>query len=733
MNKNIFRKKIIIALLLCASISGTVFFTGCGQNNSDSSGISQSSASSSEQKNSEQKVSVLSESSNSTVSFDSNDTDASYDENTATKIKFGSSSAEISGNSASANKAQVTISSSGTYIISGSTDDGNIKINAGKDDVVKLVLDNASIGSKTSPAIYSSKAKKTIIIIPDGTSSTLSDGSSYVTESSENSDTSSTESSDSNNPNAAVFCQDDLTILGNGTLNVKGNAKNAITSKDVLRISGGTININAKNNGITGKDNLAIIGGNITVTCDGDGIRSTYSKDDDDSKGHIFIENAVIDINSQEDGIQAEKNLIINSGTFKIKTGNGSEDSSTKANSSKGGNDLGKRTETSQTNSSTETTSRKGIKAGTDIIINNGTFTLDTYDDAVHCNGNIEINNGTFEISTGDDGIHADDTLSIKNGKITVSKSYEGLEGNIINISGGTIDVTSSDDGLNAAGGNDSSGFGGNRPPDNFRGRINSENNSANESSSNSDTSKVSSENSSEPQLTISGGTVYINADGDGPDSNGNLTISGGTVVINGTTSNGDGIIDHDGNCRINGGNLIGSGTYGMLEMPESSSKQNSVAIMFTDTQKAGTLVYITDSDGNILTAMTPQKDYSCIVFSSSQLETGKSYIVYTGGTATGKSVNGYYSQASVKDGTKYTEFTISESVTYADKNGNTTYSGMGNRNGNANGNRPDGTPPDSNNQNGTPPDGNRPNGTPPDGNPPTPPDNQINNNSQTA
>lgn len=685
--KSTLQKKIIIALL-CTSLIGTALLTGCNQQtetSSPSSSVtsSENSAQNSDTDNKNNTVDYQ-ESSNSTVTFEDNDLDTSYDENNSTKIKLSSSSAEISGNGASVNGSTITISSAGTYIVSGTADDCQIEINAGKNDVVKLVLDNASLTSKTASAIYSSKAKKTIILLPDGTSSTLSDGNDYFTEtSSEGSDTTNNETDSSSQPDAALYCQDDLTILGNGTLTVNGNAHNGITSKDILRITSGTINVNSKNHGITGKDSLAIEGGTLKITSGGDGIRSTYAETDDSSKGHIFIENADISITSQNDGIQSEKNLIINSGTFNIKTGDGAESNSSKTNSSTGQGGFHGFPNRSQTTDSLASVSQKGLKSGNSITVNNGTFTLDTFDDSIHSNENVEITGGTFDIKTGDDAVHADDTLLIKNGTITVSQSYEGLEATTVNITGGTVDIKSSDDGINSAGGNDSSGFGGfgGRPQDKFMNQNNTD------TQSDTDETKQTS-------MTISGGTIYINADGDAIDSNNKILISGGTLVINGTTSTGNGIIDHDGDCEITGGTLIGSGTSGMLEMPESTSTQNSVAIMITQTQKAETPVYIADSQGNILVLMAPQKDYSCIVFSSPQLKTGETYTVYVGGTASGEAVNGYYTQTSVKDGTKYTEFTISESVTYVNESGVTTYSGMGGGKGNRQPVSPDGTKP---------------------------------------
>ena len=65
--------------------------------------------------------------------------------------------------------------------------------------------------------------------------------------------------------------------------------------------------------------------------------------------------------------------------------------------------------------------------------------------------------------------MHADSALLVNGGTITVTESYEGLEGLNITINDGKIEITASDDGMNAAGGNDASGFGG-RGGDGFKG-----------------------------------------------------------------------------------------------------------------------------------------------------------------------------------------------------------------------------------------------------------------------
>ena len=746
-------KRILLATLLCAALAGSMLFTGCSQQQNTSG---------------KKLISTAQSTSNSTlssaadtpkVSFNEEDTSTEYSEENATTVKLSGSSAEISGNGAALDGTTLRITAAGTYLLSGQFNDGQVLISAGKDDTVRLVLDNVSLSSSSGSAVYAEKCGKTILLLKDGTKNTVSDGSSYVSDTDEDSDA----------PNAAVYCKDDLTILGSGSLTVTGNARNGITGKDIVRISGGSIDVTAKHNGITGRDALAIEGGTISVTTtDGDGLRSTYSDTDKSDKGHITIGNAAITIISGSDGIQAAKNLDISSGTISITTGGGAGEVKTQQGGFGGPGGF-------QQKSSGSEESIKGLKAGSNITVSGGTVTVDAYDDAIHSNGDVFIKDGTLSLKSGDDGIHADTTLAVTGGNITVSQSYEGFEAIAVDISGGVIDITATDDGINEAGGNDNSGFGNFDNNMNFGGRRFRRDFNNNQSGESSDTdnqqpgnppelpsgmpsdmqpgnppelpsdmpsdmqpgnppelpsgmpsdmqpgnppelpsdmpsdmqpgnppqNNENSQNTENKQdddsistaLNISGGTVYVNAQGDGLDSNSALNISGGLIVVNGTTQGGNGIIDHDGTCIVTGGTLIGAGTSDMLEMPGESSTQKTAVILFDQQQAAGTLVYISDSNNHIIAAITPEKNFGCVILSCPELKDGETYKVSLGGTATGDSTHGYYSQATVSGGTQYTTFQLSGTVTYVNQNGVTTYNGgMGGMRGNRGGMRNNGT-----------------------------------------
>ena len=640
-------KKAMIAAMLCLTLVGMTVCSGCDDHTGQESVI----------------VSA-DESTAPTVTFSDEDKDVNYSESDAVIIDLSTGK---DGEGAAFREGTLTISAAGTYILRGTLENGGIVIHAGEEDTVRLVLENAAVTSCNAPALYASQCAKTIILLPEGTKNVLSDGST------------DTSDDDSDSGNAAVYVQNDLTILGEGMLTVNGNSKNGITSADTLRITGGMITVNAVKHGIMGKNNLAVQNGNVTVTCGGDGLRSTYS-DMDEEQGHVYIADSDIAVTSKGDGVQAEKRLIISGGTMTLMTGGGADASD-----------------------SSDDESSKGVKAGKMITISSGVLDISSLDDAIHSNGDVSLAGAVFTIKTAAHGVHADDTISFKSGTITIEQSKEGLEGTVVDISGGLVDITASDDGINASDGSDTNQFGGEMPPDGFNpnGEMppdgfnpNGEmppdgfnpNGEAPQGNGSPDDTAPSEdgEETNRALIRISGGTVYIHADGDGIDANGDIIMTDGTLIVNGTTSQGDGILDHDGSFMVSGGTIIGAGTSSMLELPDDSSSQQMIAVLFDTMFPADTLVYITDSKGSVTAAMSPCNSFNCFIVTSDQIKAGETYTIYTGGEVSGESTHGYYSKATVSGGTVYSSFTLgSDIVSYVNADGLTVYTGgMGGRNG---------------------------------------------------
>ncbi|HCD80718.1 MAG TPA: hypothetical protein DEQ65_00005 [Ruminococcaceae bacterium] len=535
--------------------------------------------------------------------FSNKDTEYDYDESEATVIKESEDA--------------VKITAAGTYVITGRH--SSITVSAPDSAKVRIILKNATVQNSSGPAIYITAADKVFITAYKGTVNTVSDGSAYSSD------------FDGTNVDGAVFSKADLTLNGEGTLNVTGSNKCAVVSKDDLIICGLTLNAKSLGSAIEGKDCVKSKDATVTVTSGGDGIKSTNSEDT--ARGFVYIESGLFNITAAKDGIQAETLVKLSGGEINVTSGGGAPEKV-----SSGG--VGRAP--FESSSSDDEESTNGIKAGTLILAEGGTITVSSADDTVHSNGDIQINGGKFALSSGDDGIHADNALIINSGEITVSKSYEGLEGKTVTVTGGNIDITSSDDGINAADGSSSSSGG--APGANA---------------------------SSDVYINISGGYITVNASGDGVDSNGNIDISGGVILVSGPASDGDSALDCDGTATVTGGTAIFCGSAGMAETFSDSSSQPSLMYTLDSAAAAGKSVALVNSEGKVIASFVPSKQYINIVISSPYLAVGSSYTLSVGGTVSGCDKNGYTDNGSISDAQSANEVKIiSVSTTYGKSGG---------------------------------------------------------------
>lgn len=566
-------------ILLCLSLC----LTGCSNNTSNEKQINNSEVSNHEEINIDTNAQVESALETIENMKGKNFENVEINENTATQIKLNGSSIDVIGNGVNVENNVATIITAGTYSITGSTDDGQIIVDAG-DNNVTLNLNNATIKSKTSSPIYIKSAKNTTIYLEEGSKNYIEDATTYIYQNTEETE-----------PDSAIFSKDDLYITGTGLLNVKANYNDAIKSKDDFAILNGTYIINSVDDGIIGKDSVSIKNGSITINASGDGIKSTNTEDA--SKGYVAIENGTFNIVAQSDGIQAETDINIANGNFKISTGGGSEISSNNINDNQM---MGKRKwgKWETTLDADDTQSAKGIKANNNLTIISGTFNIDSSDDSIHCNNNIVISGGDICILAGDDGIHADNYVSITGGNINIDKSYEGIEASVIEIKNGNISVTASDDGINVAGGNDGSAINGRLGQNSF--------------SSNSNN-----------YLRIENGNIYVNAAGDGLDANGSIYIKGGKVEVAGPTNSGNGALDYDRECVITGGEVIAYGASGMAQNVSSSSTQNTISINGNYSSKD---VLKIKHDNEEIYTCTFKKNCQSVIISIEALKTGEQY-----------------------------------------------------------------------------------------------------------
>jgi len=540
------------------------------------------------------------------ISYDENDYYQDYEDNDYTEIVLDKE------------KDTLKITEAGTYELHG-TLQGQILIQAGDNDVVRLVLKNAVITASNGPAVLCTKADKLILSLYEGSENHISDSQSYQAVS-------------ENEEDAAIFVQDDLTINGKGSLSVNAQYQDAVKAKDTLKLMEGDYQIQAADDGIVGKDAVYIHDGSYQVNAQGDAVKSTYDKDDE--KGDIAIENGTFQLKAGLDGIQAEKDCIIYNGDFVIESGGGSANGATAANAFQpGGFGMWERQDTA---SNSDTQSAKGIKAQNSLAIYDGSFDIDAGDDALHSNGDITLTNGSYRLASGDDGVHSDAVLTIHGGRIDITQSYEGLEGSDVVIYDGYIQIVSIDDGINSAGGSDSDNEA--QPsPDHFK-------------------------EGGNHTLEIHGGNIQVDAQGDGLDANGAVTMDGGSVVVFGPSDGANGALDYDTSFVISGGILIATGSSQMAQAPSEASTQNAIMVNLPQ-QEANSLFYIADEAENALIGVAPTRAYSNVIISTPDLKTNQSYQLYTQGSGDSSNDAGYV-ESKISGGTLLATVTLDSVIT---------------------------------------------------------------------
>ena len=272
--------------------------------------------------------------------------------------------------------------------------------------------------------------------------------------------------------------------------------------------------------------------------------------------------------------------------------------------------------------------------------------------------GFTRLSAGSVTVSAGDDGLKAPHTLEISGGTLNIEKSNEGIEAQYINILDGDVTVNSTDDGINASLKDSSSdtssdttsgtAAAGQQTQQNQNGQVQQAPAGGGAAPGGSQGSTGQNQNMPQPPtdgtmpgggggtfevvdaaINISGGTVTVNAEGDGIDSNGTATFSGGTVTVNGPTAGGNNALDSNGDLLLNGGTVTAGSTADMFEAPSSASTSGYLKITDSSALTQGSTIQVTDSSGTVVANYKITKSgVQLVLVSNKNIVKGQSYTV---------------------------------------------------------------------------------------------------------
>ena len=288
----------------------------------------------------------------------------------------------------------IVIDTEGVYVLSGQAENVTIRVAADSKDKVQLVLDDLQITNTDTPCIYVSSADKVFLTTVSGNNRLTVNGT-FTADGDTNTD-------------AVIFSKDNLVLNGTGSLQVV-STDNGITSKDGIKITGGSYEISCERSAIEAHEEIEISDGTIVVSKCNDGLHA--ENDDDDTTGTIYIGGGSLQIAAADDAIHATTIVRIDAGEMVLDAA-------------------------------------EGIEA-TDIQINGGTIVITASDDGINAAQKsssltplFEMNGGdvTITMGAGDtDGVDANGDIIINGGTIRIDGNstfdYDGKA----EYNGGTI------------------------------------------------------------------------------------------------------------------------------------------------------------------------------------------------------------------------------------------------------------------------------------------------------
>ena len=501
----------------------------------------------------------------------------SYDESQATQVTLADQTATVTGQGASFSAQTLTISQAGTYVLTGSGKNLKLVVEAADTDQVHLVFQNLTLEGEGT-LLQINKAHEVVISLAEGSQNALTES----------------QASDDEKVKATIHSQVPLTLNGTGSLTLTALTKNALEVEDDLKVLGGTYTVKAANHGFKAEGALDIEAATLTIEAGKDGLHAEH--DETTERANVTLNPTQLSIAATEDGVDAGNELTIKGGTITVSQ------------------------------------SEEGLEARV-IRQLGGDVTIKSSDDGVNASA------GSSSKTTDTSATSKTTEASATSNSADTSPSASQATSNSADTSSSASQATSDSATASASDSQATADPAATSQPD----QANKDKNQTPPAPPASQAPPQGGQGpggmppggqeESDPslQIILAGGTLTIDAEGDGIDSNGTVTISGGSLVVNGSVHDGNGPLDATGDITITGGTVWALGTSDMLQGFAQGSTQASITANIAGT--AGQTLIILDANGKEVARQTVNKDFQAVIMSSVDLVDGQTYTIQVEGT----------------------------------------------------------------------------------------------------
>ena len=284
--------------------------------------------------------------------------------------------------------------------------------------------------------------------------------------------------------------------------------------------------------------------------------------------------------------------------------------------------------------------SAKGFKVsnnatGSEIFVHSAEITLDTADDAFHSNGNLTIASGKVQIHSKDDGLHAGFNLVLGKEDAPLEDLFVNILYSYEALEGMAIRVYSGKINCTATDDGINAAVSGSDSQTPGGGGRPGGHGGPGGQGGQPGPGGMGGGNASY-YFAIHGGEVNVFCDGDGIDSNGNIFFHGGVVNVFSQGNRDNEPIDHDGNFTLFNADVLCAGSKGMEQIHAGILKGNMMYAYYSAAVTKNKTIKVKNESGEVVREGRITKDINYMFYSSPNLNKNyKFYLVEDNGSET--------------------------------------------------------------------------------------------------